>query len=92
MVAVKDIDSASELDMMLTHMQEMVINCEFKQSELTFVYMANFENILADIRQGQNETKPVVTFQDPQQLYKAMDFSLPTIGTGMEGKILFLAI
>jgi hypothetical protein len=46
---------------------------------------------LTDIRQGQNEAKPVITFQGPEQLYKAMDFSLPTMGTGMEGKILFLA-
>ncbi|CAO3650076.1 unnamed protein product [Mucor fragilis] len=64
MVAAKDTDNASELDMMLTLMQEMVVQY---------------------VRQGQNETKPVVTFQDPTQLYKAMDFSLPSQGTGIKG-------
>jgi hypothetical protein len=43
MVAVKDIDNASELDIMLTLMQEMVIDCEFKQSELIFVHVTNFK-------------------------------------------------
>ncbi|KAL9553697.1 hypothetical protein MBANPS3_003174 [Mucor bainieri] len=64
MVAAKDIDNASELDMMLTLMQEMVVQY---------------------VRQGQDETQPVVSFQDPEQLYKAMDFSLPTQGAGIDG-------
>jgi glutamate decarboxylase len=42
---------------------------------------------LTDVRQGERETKPVVQYHSPQELYKAMDFSLPRVGAGMEGNV-----
>ncbi|KAI8367835.1 pyridoxal phosphate-dependent transferase [Choanephora cucurbitarum] len=64
MVTSKEIDNATELDIMLQRMQKMVIDF---------------------VQQGQNETRNVVDYHSPESLYKAIDFSLPTEGAGIEG-------
>jgi hypothetical protein len=41
---------------------------------------------LTDVQQGERETKPVVQYHSPEELYKMIDLSLPQLGSGIESK------
>lgn len=88
MVTNKEHNNATELDAMLTRMHQLVIQRKYHPDSVTPLFACFLQGDLAllDVQEGQDGTNAVVHYRTPEELYKTVDFSLPDVGAGVDGK------